>query len=174
MWRCKCDCGGEKVTRTETLRMGATKSCGCLQRETAIITGKKTSIHGMKHSPEYRVWRTMKQRCNNPNAANYHLYGGRGVNVCKRWKDSFKTFYSDLGPRPSKKYSLDRTDPDGNYEPGNCRWATTKDQLANRRTFVEMTNEDMNLAVLHLLELLYSDLPRRELILVASKIIAEV
>lgn len=84
-------------------------------------------------NPEWYSYASMMDRCYNKNCARYKDYGGRGVNVCVRWKGSFINFQSDMAPRP-KGRSLDRINPDGNYEPGNCRWATTKLQGENRRS----------------------------------------
>lgn len=96
---------------------------------------KKYEMHGMRHSAEYRSWMAMKDRCLNPRGQFFHLYGGRGISVCKRWSDSFKAFFADMGPRPSVDMSLDRIDCNGNYEPGNCRWATDTQQSRNRRGY---------------------------------------
>lgn len=97
---------------------------------------KFTSRHGHSAggeiSPEYQSWYSMRCRCNNPNASNYARYGGRGIRVHERW-DVFENFLADLGPRPSPSHTLDRIDVDGNYEPGNCRWATWQEQHRNRR-----------------------------------------
>lgn len=95
---------------------------------------KAREKHGMHTSPEYWAWRDMKRRCLNPNARDFANYGARGIQVCERWRESFCAFFDDMGLRPSPQHSLDRINNDGNYEPGNCRWATVKEQLQNRRT----------------------------------------
>lgn len=82
---------------------------------------------------EWRVWQAMKRRCYNPRAQNYKYYGGRGITVCERWRDSFAAFSEDMGPRPTPKHTIDRKDNDGNYEPENCKWSTPIEQRANRR-----------------------------------------
>lgn len=83
----------------------------------------------------YNSWVSMKQRCTNPNDKRYAAYGGRGIKVCDRWFDSFENFLADMGKRPSLKHSIDRIDNDGNYEPGNCRWATNSRQIFNRHSY---------------------------------------
>ena len=141
-WLCKCQCGNPTVTRSNNLRSGGTRSCGCLQREVARLVGMTTFdanrgtkfVHGhsAKRSRTYQSWRMMRQRCNNPKADNYYYYGGRGITVCTRW-DSFENFLADMGERPDG-LTLDRyPDFNGNYEAGNCRWVTSKQQAANRR-----------------------------------------
>jgi len=95
---------------------------------------KEYEYHGMsKTHPEYRIWASMKSRCANPNDPGYFRYGGRGIKVCDRWKESFTAFYEDMGQRPSPRHSLDRIDTDGGYEPDNCRWVLPKTQSNNRR-----------------------------------------
>lgn len=102
-------------------------------------TGRLWTRHGVTSggrsngTPEYAVWKVLKQRCLNPRNAKYPLYGARGITVCDRWRDSFAAFIADMGPRPGKGYSVERKENDGNYEPGNCEWATAKEQAANRR-----------------------------------------
>lgn len=92
--------------------------------------------HGFRkvRTPEYNSWMMMRARCNTPSAAGYAYYGGRGISVCARW-DSFTAFLEDMGPKPGPSYTLDRKDPDGDYTPENCRWATKKEQHDNRRPF---------------------------------------
>jgi hypothetical protein len=128
-WFCVCDCGVRVVVRGDRLREGKTKSCSCLRRE--LLKARATK-HGMSRSREYRSWTSMKSRCFDPRATGFEFYGGRGILVCERWANSFEEFFADMGTRPAGR-SLDRINPNGNYGPGNCRWADTKQQAQNRR-----------------------------------------
>ena len=101
---------------------------------TDIVTTGNNFKHGFHKTTEYRSWQHMKARCNNPNNHNYKYYGGRGIEVYEKWKTSFNTFIIDMGFKPSKDYSLDRIDTNGNYEPSNCKWSSKKEQAINRRT----------------------------------------
>jgi hypothetical protein len=134
-WRCRCECGGGKIVRGHALTRGATRSCGCLYREHA---GNLNRTHSLTDTREYRAWSQMKGRCFNPRVEMYPHYGGRGITVCARWRDSFEAFLADMGHCPTG-FWIERNDPDGNYEPGNCRWATPKEQQRNRRNTLRLT-----------------------------------
>jgi hypothetical protein len=126
-WICRCDCGTEKSCLASGLRNGSITSCGCRLKE---VAASKFRIHGLTGTPTHRIWRGMHDRCNSPLKT---CYQGRGITVCERWKD-FELFLSDMGEVPSPKHSIDRIDNNGNYEPGNCRWATHMQQCRNKRT----------------------------------------
>lgn len=132
IWLCVCDCGGQVTPYGYSLVSGNTQSCGCLRLEncTTANTTHGQAQRGMTTNI-YRRWQAMLNRCYNPNQGNYKFYGGRGIIVCDRWH-VFENFYADVGDPPLGK-TLDRIKNDGNYEPGNCRWATHQEQMDNRR-----------------------------------------
>lgn len=159
-WRCRCDCGKVTAVRSDHMKSGRQVSCGCHQAE---IRGNAQRTHGESHYPngenkqtaEYTAWMMMRARCNNPNAKRFDRYGGRGIRVCYRWETGegglggYECFLADMGRKPSPKHSIDRyPDNDGNYEPGNCRWANYNQQARNRSdtVIVESDGESISLA----------------------------
>lgn len=149
-WMCMCDCGTEKICTVSNLRNGGVRSCGCLRVEVRreymlkhrhlfrrpTPHRKHGARVGGAQTPEYYSWSAMLSRCTNPNRGEWKYYGGRGVQVCDRWrgKEGFSNFLADMGLRPSADHSLDRFPNNaGNYEPGNCRWATQTEQNRNKR-----------------------------------------
>lgn len=145
-WLCQCDCGERVVSNTMKLRSGLKTFCN--------VNG-----HGWGDGPrrerllEYASWQAMKNRCLNQNDPGYKHYGGRGIRICSEWVDNFERFLSDMGPRPTPKHSLDRyPNNDGNYEPGNCRWATPSEQARNKRGTVYVQYEGKKIGLADLTE----------------------
>jgi hypothetical protein len=134
IWECYCECGSFHNVLSSNLRTGHTKSCGCLDREKF---SERTTKHGMYGTRTYKIYQNLLQRCYNEKSTFYTNYGARGIKVCKRW-ESFDNFLADMGEVPDG-YQLDRINNDGDYEPGNVRWATPKDNARNRSSNVEIT-----------------------------------
>lgn len=146
--RCRCNCGGERVTRVQALRDGLTKSCGCLARERGAAVGRASRKHGATREPKpngqhghtrtYSTWCGMRRRCDDPKDKRYYCYGARGITVCDRWRGEhgFTNFLADMGEKPARM-TIDRIDNDGDYTPDNCRWATVAQQRQSRRAHGE-------------------------------------
>jgi hypothetical protein len=132
-FQCRCDCGRVVTLPGGNIRSGNTRSCGCLRRE---ATSLHKTVHGAarreRRTVEYVTWKAIMQRCYNPNNPDFKYYGGRGIKVCDRWHD-FRNFLADMGPRPAGRYSIERVDVNGDYEPSNCIWLLHSEQSKNRR-----------------------------------------
>lgn len=148
--KCDCECGGSVTAPLSAIRFGNTLSCGCLRREASAARRLKHghSSNGLKTS-EYQIWKSMKQRCSNPNNKAYNNYGGRGIKVCARWTNSFANFINDMGLKPSRHHTIERKDNDGGYNPSNCRWATRIENGNNKRNsrVVTFKGESLTLAM---------------------------
>lgn len=136
VWHCRCDCGESTEMRGDHLRSGHSQSCGCLSRDRVQQMGTTNARHGhcagYVKTGTYRSWRAAKNRTTNSSFRYWDNYGGRGIRMCPRWLDSFENFLADMGERPEGT-TIDRINNDGDYEPGNCRWATPTEQQKNKR-----------------------------------------
>ena len=130
LWLFHCDCGSQKRICAADVKNGRVVSCGCFNKHNARV---RATVHGGCGTAEYRSWGLMKDRCGNPKNKHYADYGGRGITVCKRWREDYAAFLSHIGRKPSPDHSIDRIDNDGNYEPDNVRWATPMEQSGNKR-----------------------------------------
>jgi hypothetical protein len=142
-WHCACDCGKTHLVAAKHLRSGRIRSCGCLNNE---CRANRVRTHGCSDTSLYEIWQTMIKRCHNPKAKKFPDYGGRGISVCDRWRRSFADFAADVGDRPEGS-SLDRKDNNGNYEPGNVRWATATEQSNNKRNTILITHDGITMSL---------------------------
>jgi hypothetical protein len=143
-WLCRCNCGVHTIVISRSLITGNTRSCGCLQRESASVNNVK---HGHSYSSTYRAWTNMKRRCTNAKSKTWSRYGGRGICVCDAWMEKFENFLADMGVKPPG-LTLGRKDNNGPYTPDNCCWETRYEQQANtsRNVWVEYHGERMILS----------------------------
>lgn len=165
-FRCRCECGTTRVVPLHHLRSGDSRSCGCLASD---VTARRNQTHGAATrgaaSPEYRTWVGIRKRCLNPKDKLYPYYGGRGIEMCERWQESFEVFRDDLldeiGAHPGRRMSLDRIDNNRGYEPGNVRWATQKEQMRNTRANRVITHAGVTLPLIEWAE--FSGVPYKVL-----------
>jgi hypothetical protein len=138
---CVCDCGVKKEILSTSLMSGKNKSCGCYRVEFGRRIGASNLTHKMIDTSEYQCWANMKDRCHNSRNKSYRRYGGRGIQVCERWRDSFESFLEDMGRKPGPELSIERKDNNGPYEKRNCMWATRSQQQRNKNPFKHQSKD---------------------------------
>ncbi len=143
-WSCVCSCGNKRNVRSQDIRTRRTRSCGKHSRR---------NPDAASYQPEYAIWRGLINRCENPNVHAFRHYGGRGIKVGKSWRYSYANFLADMGSRPSPKHSVERINNNGNYEPGNCKWATPQEQGNNRRNTRRVFYRGVNMTLAHAVRL---------------------
>ena len=135
-WICKCACGTQKtISQSSDLRLGKSTNCGCRK---AKICGDRSRTHGKCRTKVYIAWCGIIDRTENPKGDFFYRYGGRGIKMCDRWRNSFQAFYEDMGEPPSPKHSIDRINNDGNYEPNNCQWVPPIKQMGNQTRTIKV------------------------------------
>lgn len=153
-WICQCECGNRKTVRSDSLKNGAIRSCGCLRNEQAAINVSVNHSHKMSKTRLYHTWQGMKKRCNNPDNSSYPRYGGRGITVCKEWESKFESFMEwALNNGYADNLTIDRIDNNGNYEPSNCRWTEPKAQARNRRSNIKVRYNGKSITLMELSEI---------------------
>lgn len=139
-FNCQCDCGNVKSVRSDSLKAGLIRSCGCMKKEQDRTNLTAAHTHKMSGTRIYEIWQGIKKRCYNPHDARYDRYGGRGIGVCQEWKDNFQAFYDwAMQNGYDESLTIDRIDNDCDYCPENCRWTDSKTQARNRSTNVRIT-----------------------------------
>lgn len=146
----QCKCSRVSLIEVDSVKRGISNECGERQRQKFISTRTK---HGCYKAPEYAIWEGIVQRCANPNAQAYEGYGGRGIQMRQRWRDSFAAFLEDMGSRPTPEHEIDRRDNNGHYEPGNCRWVTHRENMRNKRDRRTVAYNGVSMSLVELAEL---------------------
>lgn len=153
-WLFKCDCGKEIIHQSALVKIGNTRSCGCLWEENSKNLILKSTIHGMRKTRFWNIWRAMKHRCLNKDSVYYKYYGARGIKICDRWlkfenfrKDMYQSYLEHVEKLGERNTQIDRINNNGNYEPENCKWSTCREQCNNRRNNHFLTFQGQTLTI---------------------------